>query len=145
MPNVIQPVRVEVDYQLREYLRLVEDFVLSNKAIKQPPSKNILSSLSDSTLMLKLTLYVLCPPMFVYKKFMVGRCVFEFDSEEWRRTSKGYTASRAWQKVAKVRTLTQAYMIELKEGGGMPVPYRVFRTGQRQAFEALLPAGLLQI
>ncbi|MBU2047537.1 MAG: YcxB family protein [Gammaproteobacteria bacterium] len=54
------------------------------------------------------------------------------------RTSKGITASRTWDQVKRVQRLQAAYLIELLEGGAMPIPFREIDTEQRQQFEQLL-------
>jgi len=142
MPHTSTCVRVEVVYGLREYLGVIDEFVPLSDAGRGSSAAGWISRLFDSKPVRRLCLYVLVPPIFLFKKLRMGRCTFEFSGIELRRTTRGRTASREWTKVTCVHRLSQAYMIELQEGC-LPVPYRAFSDAQRREFEALVPGGLL--
>lgn len=130
------PIHVEVEYGLTEYKSIILEFLpraLKNRA-------NVNRNLPwNKPWVERAVLTVVLPAVFWIKKLCVGRCLFEFTPEGLCRTAKGYTASRTWSQVVAVQSLRAAYLIELKEGGAMPVPYRVFTPSQRTALESLMP------
>lgn len=136
-PTHMQPIRVEVDYGLTEYKSTILEFL--PRAMKRRGAVNRRLPWNKPWVE-RAVLAVVLPPIFWLKKRRVGTCVFDFTPEGLSRTAKGYTASRTWSQVAAVHRLSAAYLIELKEGGAMPVPYRVFTPSQRTALESLLPA-----
>jgi hypothetical protein len=83
----------------------------------------------------------LCSTDFLYKKLRVGACTFEFNTEGFKRTSRGHEMKVQWSEVAAVHQLSQAYVIELEEGA-IPVPYRVFSLQERASFEALAKSAI---
>ena len=132
----MQPIRVEVEYGLTEYKSIAPESLAH--AMKNRTAGN--RSLPwNKPWVERAVLAVVIPPIFWIIKLRVGKCLFEFTPEGLSRTAKGYTASRAWSQVAAVHGLSAAYVIELKEGGSMPVPYRVLTPSQRAALESLMP------
>jgi hypothetical protein len=132
----MHPIRVEVEYALAEYKSIILESLA--RAMKKRVAVN--GSLPwNRPLVQRIVLAVVIPPVFWFKKLRVGKCLFEFTPEGLSRTAKGYTASRTWSQVAAVHRLSAAYVIELQEGGAMPVPYRVFTPSQRTALESLMP------
>jgi YcxB-like protein len=132
----MQPILVEVEYGLAEYKAIVQEFLPQAMKSKRQVDRRLPW---NKPWVERLALAVVLPPVFWFKKLRVGRCSFEFTQDGFRRTSKGRTASRSWSQVATVHRLSSAYLIELSEGGAMPVPYRVFTTAERATLESLLP------
>ena len=137
MSDTLPRVRIEVDYRFAEYRTIVREFMPQAQKNKLPVVNRNLPW--NQPWVERLALAVLLPPIFWLKKMRVGRCSFEFTDLGLSRTSRGYTATRSWSQVAAVHKLTAAYLIELEEGGAMPIPYRVFGSAERAAFERLLP------
>jgi hypothetical protein len=132
----MQPISVEVEYGLTEYKSIILESLA--RAMKNRPAVN--RNLPwNKPWVERAVLAAFIPPIFWLKKLRVGKCLFAFTPEGLSRTAKGYTASRTWSQVAAVHRLSAAYVIELKEGGSMPVPYRVLTPSQRTALESLMP------
>lgn len=129
-------IEVAVAYGLREYLQILRDYVAMDLA--QGGQHIDTARPWNWPIVQDLTFRLLVPVIFLWKKSRVGDCVFVFDDSGLARTSKEGAASRAWAQVRNVHRLSTAYLIELKEGGAMPVPLRCFTDTQRAAFDALL-------
>jgi hypothetical protein len=129
-------VRVEVEYQFKEYKAIVREF--NPRAPKNKPRVVNPNLPWNQPWAERLILAVILRPIFWVKKARVGNCSFEFTDAGLSRTSKAHMMTRTWGQVAAVHRLTVAYLIELEEGGAMPVPYRAFRPDERAAFERLL-------
>lgn len=138
VPDALPRVRIEVDYRFAEYKTIVGEFMPRAQKNRLPVVNRNLPW--NQPWVERLALAVLLPPIFWFKKMRVGRCSFEFTDSGLSRTSRGHTAARSWAQVAAVHRLTAAYLIELEEGGAMPIPYRVFGAAERAAFEKLLLA-----
>lgn len=132
----MQPIRVEVEYGLTEYKSIILEFLSRATKKRATVNRNLPW---NKPWVERAVLAVVVPPVFWLKKLRVGKCLFEFTPEGLLRTAKGYTASRTWSQVAAVHRLSAAYLIELKEGGAMPIPYRVFTPSQRIALESFMP------
>ena len=132
----MQPIRVEVEYGLTEYKSIILEFLPRATKDRVTVNRNLPW---NKPWIERTVLAVVLPPVFWLKKLRIGKCLFEFTPEGLSRTAKGYTASRNWSQVAAVHHLSAAYLIELKEGGRMPVPYRVFTPSQRTALESFMP------
>jgi hypothetical protein len=135
MAMLPQLIRVEVVYEFSEYKALIQEFL----PIALKSRGNINRNLPwNRPWVEKMTLATVLPLIFWIKKFRVGKCIFEFTPQGLSRTSKGHTASRSWKDITMVHRLSAAYLIELRGGGAMPVPYRVLSSAERTAFEALI-------
>jgi hypothetical protein len=132
----MQLIRVEVEYGLTEYKSIILESLAQAMKSRAAVNRNLPW---NKPWVERTVLAVVIPPVFWLKKLRVGKCLFEFTPEGMSRTAKGYTASRTWSQVAAVHRLSAAYVIKLKEGGAMPVPYRVFTPSQRTALESLMP------
>lgn len=141
MHSSLPVIRLEVVYQLREYREIVQRYL--PRAIKQLDKKINRKLPWNWPFAEKLTLNLFLPPIFWYKKFRVGKCQFEFTPTGFSRTSNSGTSSRSWSQVKAVVRMPTAYMIELKEGGAMPLPHRVFSVDARRDFEVLLSQASL--
>ena len=130
------PIRVEVDYHFAEYRTIVGEFMPRALKNRRPPVDG--SRPWNKPWAEKLVLAVILRPVFWFKKRRVGRCAFEFTDAGLSRTSKDGKLTRTWKQVAVVHRLSAAYLIELEEGGAMPLPYRVFGPAERAAFDAIL-------
>jgi len=136
MQQPIPQIEVDVSYQLGEYADLLREVIaMETKALNQPTSQ--INPLNWPVVQ-SVILAIVIPPIFAWKMLRVGRCVFVFSAEGISRTSKGVIAYRTWQQVKTVQRLHAAYLIELVEGGAMPIPFREMDTEQRQQFERLL-------
>jgi hypothetical protein len=132
----MQRIRVDVEYGLTEYKSIVREYLPRARKTRVQVDRRLPW---NKPWVEEAALAVLLPPVFWLKKLRVGKCVFEFTQEGFSRLSKGRTASRSWNQVAAVHRLSAAYIIELSEGGAMPIPYRVFTTAERAAVESLMP------
>jgi hypothetical protein len=132
----MQSIRVEVEYGLTEYKSIILESLPRTMKNRVAVNRNLPW---NKPWIEMAVLAVVIPPVFWLKKLRVGKCLFEFTPEGLSRTAKDYTASRTWSQVAAIHRLSAAYVIELREGGVMPVPYRVFTPSQRTALESLMP------
>ena len=141
-----QPLVFHVSYRLGEYISMLSEYSprsVGNAAAMQVAKASIWAKLLPSSKWFeRICIYLIAPPIFLYKVFRVGQCTFSVDTERIERTSKTGPMSIPWKDVAFVQRLTEGYLVEL-ERGGMPLPYRCFPGGARGAFELLVPAGKL--
>jgi YcxB-like protein len=128
-------IEVAVDYQLEEYKRVLRDFLPTHfAATGKAPNRlwpwnwPIVETALFNTFV---------PLVFMLKKHRIGSCVFTFSEAGLSRSSKSGTGNRTWSDIKTVHRLTGAYLIQLEEGGAMPVPYRAFTPEQRDVFESL--------
>lgn len=131
-----QQVQVRVNYHLGEYKRVLRDFIpICYSRAGKVPNKLFPWNwkIFDGAIF-----SLLVPPVFWLKKARIGECVFTFSTDGLSRTCKGRTGTRTWQQVKTVHRLSGAYLVELKAGGAMPVPYRVFTATERVVFEKLI-------
>jgi len=135
MTQPLPDIEVAVSYQLHEYRQILRDYVATDLA---QGGRLDTTSLWNWPIVQHLTFKLLVPLVFRWKKSRVGDCVFAFNASGLSRTSKGRTASRTWAQINQVHRLSTAYLIELNEGGAMPVPYRCFADVQRTAFDDLI-------
>jgi hypothetical protein len=135
MQDDSQRVQVRVDYDLGEYKRVLRDFVPIYYSQTGKVPNRLLPWNWKIVEGAMFALFV--PPVFWLKKAMIGECVFTFSADGLSRTSKGRTGTRTWQEVKAVHRLSEAYLVELKAGGAMPVPYRAFTATERVLFEKL--------
>lgn len=129
-------IEIAVAYQLCEYREILRDYIAFDLA--QRGERPDTSRVWNRPFVQDLTLRLLVPLVFRWKMARVGDCVFVFDAAGLSRTSKGRTASRSWAQVSRVHRLSSAYLVELLEGGAMPLPFRCFTESQREAFDALI-------
>jgi len=129
-------IEVAVSYRLGEYRRVLRELVsLEYSATLQNGSPQRFWNGQRAG---ELVFVFVVPVIFFWKKIRVGACDFSFDSSGLSRSAKGRTARRSWAQVKRVRLMSEAYLIELEEGGAMPVPYRVFDAEARNTFEQIL-------
>lgn len=135
---MMEPVAFTVAYGLREYLSFVHDYgawrqateVHKVRATSTPPRLG-------GWLYLMATVYLLAPPIFLFKNRRVGECTFTADERALVRRNKTGSTEMPWSEVLRVHRLSQAYLVEKAEGA-MPLPYRCFTQAQRHAFESIL-------
>ena len=132
-------VEVAVDYQLGEYKRVLRDFIPMHLAETGEKPNRLLPW--NWPVVEAAFLSIVVPLVFLVKKARVGPCVFTFIEAGLTRASKSGAGSRAWTEVQAVRHLSGAFLIQLKAGGAMPVPYRSFTPAQRLVFESLVQRG----
>ncbi|WP_143703954.1 MULTISPECIES: YcxB family protein [Luteimonas] len=137
MEHTAPKIDVAVRYQLREYKQVLrESIALRHTLPVTPPNRWWPWNWPVSQIAI---FDVFVPVVFRWKMARVGDCAFTFSASGLSRTSRGHTASRTWDQVGVVHRLSCAYLIELEEGGAMPLPYRVFSSEQRRLFEAFAP------
>lgn len=129
-------IKIDVTYQLAEYRQLLHDVIAMDMATGNAQTNP--ASPWNWPIVQKVVLAIVVPPIFAWKMLRVGRCAFVFSAAGLSRTSKGRTAFRTWDQVKHVQRLQAAYLIELVEGGAMPIPFREMDTEKRQQFERLL-------
>lgn len=129
-------ISVTVEYQLAEYKRMVCDFMpLHLAAIQKPPNRYLPW---NWPIIERAFSAVFIPIMFKIKVAKVGTCNFTFSGVGLTRESIVGVESCGWDEVSAVNSLSETYLIHLRSGGAMPVPYRVFSTEERRAFEGIL-------
>lgn len=80
-----------------------------------------------------LLLYVLAPPIFLYKKTRVGDCIFKIDKDGIRRDSKTGVKVIEWGTIKDIHKLSSTYLIELNQGA-LPIPFRCFKSDEQDLF-----------
>lgn len=129
-------ISVTVEYQLAEYKRMVCDFMPLHLAAMQKTPNRYLPW--NWPIIERAFSAVFIPIMFKIKVAKVGTCKFTFSEEGLTRESEVGVKSCGWDEVSAVNSLSGTYLIHLRSGGAMPVPYRVFSTEERRAFEGIL-------
>ncbi|RUO25560.1 hypothetical protein CWE09_02160 [Aliidiomarina minuta] len=129
-------ISVTVEYQLAEYKRMVCDFMPLHLASMQKPPNRYLPW--NWPIIERAFSAVFIPIMFKIKVATVGTCKFTFSEVGLTRESKVGVKFCGWDEVLSVNSLSGIYLIHLRSGGAMPVPYRVFSTEDRRAFEGIL-------
>jgi len=127
-------VSVTVEYQLAEYKQMVWDFMPLHLATRDKRPNPYLPW--NWPLVERAFLAVFIPVMFKIKTGKVGPCKFTFSEAGLTRESKVGAKSCTWDQVSEVNELSATYLIHLRSGGAMPVPYRVFSPDQRAMFES---------
>ena len=121
-----------VNYKLSEYLKVLRDFfpimMRRDSELKCKRFKGV--RWYHNTLIL-----IMAPPMFAFKKIVVGTCSFTIDEEGISRKSKTGKKVIPWTSVLEVHELTEAYLIELKEGA-LPLPFRCFNSRDIELFRS---------
>jgi|GEM_PF-992206 len=126
-------VDVIVEYRLAEYKQVLRDFIpVYLRTTKKQPNRLLPW---NWPVMERLMFAIVVPVIFALKKRRIGTCAFTFTETGLARTSRGRTAERAWSDVRAVHHLSAAYLIELKAGGAMPLPFRIFSQEQRRIFD----------
>ena len=118
----MQPISFTVRYGLAEYMSVVTDIA---------GTRGVRSRLGRALL------WLVAPPIFLYKKSKVGDCRFTLTSEQLERKSKDGRKTVPWADVLRIHRLSRGYLVELAEGA-MPLPYRCFGADQRSAFESFI-------
>lgn len=129
-------IEIDVSYQLAEYRQLLHEVIAMDMVARNEHLNR--TSPWNWPIVQSVVLAVVVPPIFAWKMLRVGRCAFVFSAAGISRTSRGRTAFRTWHQVKHVQRLQAAYLIELIEGGAMPIPVREMDTEQHQQFERLL-------
>lgn len=131
-------IALTVSYGLSEYLSFVRDFGVWHQATSGGKVASTTKPRSNLHRLYHVaTVYLLAPPLFLLKKKAVGKCEFTIDRQGIVRRSKSGNLELPWSYVLRVHRLSEAYLVE-KDGGAMPLPYRVFTVAQREAFESFL-------
>jgi hypothetical protein len=129
-------ISVTVEYELSEYKRMVWDFMPLHLAAREKPPNRYLPW--NWPIVERVLLAAFIPLMFKIKTRKVGVCKFTFSEAGLTRESKVGVKSCGWDEVSDVNGLSETYLIHLRSGGAMPVPYRVFSLEERRVFEGLL-------
>jgi hypothetical protein len=129
-----QTLNVKVDLHLDEYKQIARDFIPVHYAQKDRSPNPYYPW--NWPIVEKALFAVFVPLLFRWKKSKVGVCKFTFSEVGLTRHSEVGEASRGWEEILEVHELSTAYLIQLKAGGAMPVPYRVFTPEQRSQFES---------
>lgn len=132
----------EVRYRLREYLSLVSAHAQSELARRRHADGKPLRK--RDLLGLRLSLWLLAPPIFAFKTSRLGACRFSIDRDGIVRGSKMGEMVMAWSDVRAVHEYPTGYLIA-KDKGALPVPYRVLNAQQRRLLQSFIAnAGLSQ-
>lgn len=122
------PIRFTVDYGLREYVSVVQEHlstVLTERGLAH----------KRQSFGLQLMLALLIPPVFLLKRWRIGRCRFEINGQQLTRRSRGGVLIVPWQEVVVLHAYSGAYLVSTPKGA-MPLPYRCFSANERLHFEA---------
>lgn len=131
------PIRVSVSYGLGEYMSIVLEYCAWHKR-ETERSRRTSASRNDSLGWIgRFVIYLVAPPIFLFKKLSVGRCAFVIDASGIERHSRSGFIFLDWGEVERVHFFSRAYLIE-KTKGAVPLPHRVMRPDQRNDFEKIL-------
>lgn len=134
MEHIGKTLTVTVELHLEEHEQITRDFMpLHYKQAGRSPSPYIPWNWSRVQ---KAVFAFLLPLIFKWKKSKIGTCKFTFSDAGLTRHSDIGAASRSWDQILSVHRLSTAYLIQLKEGGAMPIPYRAFGAEERSLFDS---------
>jgi hypothetical protein len=131
----ISVISFHVRYGLWEYMRLASAHVMAELARRKQAEGKPLRRTSRWTL--HALLWLVCPPIFLFKSLRVGACDFTIDKDGLVRRSKSGEIVVPWADVVAVHRYPDGYLIA-KENGAMPIPFRVLSARQRRDLKALL-------
>jgi hypothetical protein len=121
------PISFHVRYRLGEYLSLVTAHVIAELRRRKSEQGKMLRWYDLP--ILKGTLYLVVPPIFLFKVLQVGACDFKFDDTGIVRNSKSGEVVVPWSKVETIHEYPAGYLFA-KGNGAMPVPLRVLTDEQ---------------
>lgn len=124
MTHRVQPISFTVRYGLAEYMSVAADFA---------GTRGMRSRLGRALL------WLVAPPVFLFKKRAVGDCRFTLSETQLERESKLRSKIVPWTDVLRIHRLSRAFLVELADGA-MPLPYRCFTAAERAAFDAFVAA-----
>jgi hypothetical protein len=128
-------IRINVSYQLIEYLSFLNDhlLVVVNDELRKKgkPATTRVGWFTRAATML------IGPPALIYKRRRVGDCEFLIDEHRLLRRSLDGELDTPWSDVKTVYRYSKCYLVE-KQEGAMPLPYRCFSLEQRTSFDELL-------
>lgn len=127
-------IQFDVSYQMREYLDLVSDHARAEVILRRRAERKPLRRLD--LLSVRAGLWVVGPPLFLYKKWRVGACRFTIDGEGIVRDSKAGRLSVPWSEVKGILEYPSGYLI-MKAHGGMPIPMRAISGAQWRQLRTL--------
>jgi hypothetical protein len=127
-------IQFDVCYQMREYLDLVSDHARAEVILRRRAERKPLRRLDLLTV--RAGLWVVGPPLFLYKKWRVGACRFTIDGEGIVRDSKAGRLSVPWSEVKGILEYPSGYLI-MKAHGGMPIPMRAISGAQWRQLRTL--------
>ncbi|SEK65788.1 YcxB-like protein [Roseateles sp. YR242] len=122
-----RPIQISVRYHLREYLELVREHLPT--ALRERGKKSDPIGLGN-----RLMLVVLVPPIFLFKKWRVGDCLFEVGADGITRRSRRGQLHVSWRDITAIRRYGNAYLVVTKRGA-LPLPYRCFSAVERKHFD----------
>ncbi|MRW93876.1 hypothetical protein GJ699_28180 [Duganella sp. FT80W] len=121
------PISFHVSYRLGEYLSLVTSHVIAD--LRRRKSEQGKALRWYDLPILKGTLYLVGPPIFLFKVLRVGACDFKFDDMGIVRNSKSGELVVPWSGVEAIHEYPTGYLFA-KGNGAMPVPLRALSTEQ---------------
>jgi hypothetical protein len=127
------PVSFHVDYRLGEYLKLLFRHVLAD-VTRHKEEQGKQTGWMD-LLVLRATLYLFAPPIFLFKLLRIGKCDFTFDDAGIVRNSKAGELVLPWDKISEIYEYPEGFLFA-KENGALPVPLRVLTDSQVDALKA---------
>ena len=127
-------IQFDVSYQMREYLDLVSDHARAEVILRRRAERKPLRRLDLLTV--RAGLWVVGPPLFLYKKWRIGACRFTIDGEGIVRDSKAGRLSVPWSEVKGILEYPSGYLI-MKAHGGMPIPMRAISGAQWRQLRTL--------
>lgn len=111
-----------VSYRLGEYRSLVSSHVIADFTRRKAEQGKKVRWMD--VLILRVTLYLFIPPIFLFKVLKVGACDFKFDDAGIVRRSKLGEIVVPWAKIVQIHEYPTGYLFK-KDNGAMPVPRRV--------------------
>ncbi|WP_395401939.1 YcxB family protein [Pseudoduganella sp. UC29_106] len=119
---------------MREYLALVADHAQAELILRKRAARKPLRQFD--LLMVRAALWVVGPPVFLYKRWRIGDCRFAIDHEGIVRDSKAGRMAVPWSEVMRIFEYPSGYLI-MKSQGGMPIPLRCLSGAQWQQLRTL--------
>lgn len=111
-----------VSYRLGEYRSLVTSHVIADFTRRKAEQGKEAGWLD--LFILRATLYLFTPPIFLFKVLKVGPCDFKFDDAGIVRSSKSGEIVVPWAEIGQIHEYPAGYLFA-KGNGAMPVPLRV--------------------
>lgn len=122
-----QALNFRVRYRLGEYFSLVTSHVIADLARRKTAQGKQVGWMD--VLILRTTLCLFIPPIFLFKTLQVGPCEFRVDDAGIVRKSKVGELVVPWSEIVAIHEYPAGYLFA-KDNGAMPVPLRVLTTDQ---------------
>ncbi|MGO4380982.1 YcxB family protein [Pseudoduganella sp. RAF53_2] len=129
MENAASAINIRIKYRLGEYLSLIHSHALAEVARRKAKQGKAIGRIDS--LLARGAVWLFGPPIFAFKVLKVGECSFAIDESGLVRQSKTGEMVLPWSSVVALHEYPVGYII-MKANGGLPIPFRVLTTEQRE-------------